>query len=79
MSLTSPVPNANGIAHTALGQPCFLCGKILGDPAIFWMGATAEIYLHPLCVMPLFVCLGRDVHEWSNPDYYRRRALELQP
>lgn len=73
MSITSPVPDEQGIAHSAVGMTCFLCGESLHDPAVFWMGVTGELYLHPACVLDLFVCLCRDLHEIRKPDYYKRR------
>ena len=76
MSITSPVHDpASGVAHTAVGQDCFLCGDRLSDPAVHWMGATGHIYLHPDCVLDLAVRMSRDVHEIRKPDYYRRRGL----
>jgi hypothetical protein len=72
VSLTSPVPDEQGVAHTAIGKTCFYCGQALSDPAVFWMGHDAELYLHPACVTDLFVRLARDVHEIACPDYYRR-------
>lgn len=69
MSITSPVPDEQGIAHTAVGQRCFLCGKNLRDPAVYWMGATGEIYLHADCVPDLAVRMFRDVHAIRKPDY----------
>jgi hypothetical protein len=68
VSITSPI-------HTAIGLRCFLCGGELHDPAVFWMGVTAEIYLHTDCVLDLAVRGFRDVHEIRNPDYYSRRRL----
>ena len=75
MSLTSPVPNLEtGIAHTAVGQPCFYCEVlIVTDPAVHWHGAIVSIYLHPACVFPLFIRLARDLHELERPDGYRSR------
>ena len=55
VSITSSEPNAHGIVHTATGQSCFLCGAELHDPAVFWNGETADIYLHPACVVDLAV------------------------
>jgi len=73
MSLTSPVPDPiSGIVLTALGQKCFFCGQRCSDPAIFWCGETADIYLHPRCVTDFTIRLHRDVHEHDRPDYYRR-------
>lgn len=42
---------------------CFYCGKAVGFPALFWMGLTGEIYLHPDCFQLLTVRLMRDLHE----------------
>jgi hypothetical protein len=75
VSITSPIPDQEGIVHTALGQTCFLCGSELHDPSVFWMGTTAEIYLHAECVPDLAVRMSRDVHEIRNPAYYTRRGL----
>ena len=76
MSLTSPVPDTQGIAHTATGQPCFLCGEALHDPAVFWAGMTAEIYLHPACVVELAVALFRDLSELKTQRKHDRRASD---
>lgn len=50
MSLTSPIPSAVGIAHSAVGLLCFFCGRPCRDPAVYWAGETGEIYLHSGCV-----------------------------
>lgn len=42
---------------------CFYCGKAVGFPALFWMGATGNVYLHPDCLQLLIVRLMRDLHE----------------
>jgi hypothetical protein len=73
VSLTSPVPDpGTGIVFTAVGQVCFYCGELLSDPAVHWSGFTAEVYLHPQCVVALAVRLGRDLHELAAPAYYAR-------
>ena len=73
MSLTSPVPNPEtGVAFTAVGQVCLYCGQPLSDPSVHWSGFTAEVYLHPGCVLALFVRLARDLHEIECPAYYQR-------
>jgi hypothetical protein len=73
VSLTSSVPDPeSGIAFTAIGKDCFYCLTPLSDPAVHWMGAAGDIYLHPRCVLDLFVRLARDVHECERPAYYRR-------
>jgi hypothetical protein len=72
VSITSPVPDAQGVAFTAVGRACFLCGQDLSDPAVYWMGATGDLYLHPDCVTKLFVVLARDLHEIQNPRFYGR-------
>jgi hypothetical protein len=76
VSLTSSVPDPEtGVAFTATGKSCSFCTRSLTDPAIHWMFADdAEIYLHEPCVWELFKRLGRDCHEATNPDYYRRRG-----
>jgi hypothetical protein len=78
MSLTSPIPDAGGTAYSAVGLSCFYCGEPLFDPAVYWMGHTGEIYLHPPCVLTLFVRLARDLHEIDCPIYYAaiRRGLQ---
>lgn len=73
MSLTSPIPDAQGLAFTAAGQPCFFCGEPCHDPVIHWAGACGSIYLHPDCALRWTVRLLRDVHECENPAYYARR------
>ena len=79
MSVTSPIPDENGIVHTALGRSCFVCASPCSDPAVHWHGSTGAIYLHPACVPALFTRLGRDVHETECPEYYRqvREGLRL--
>ena len=73
MSLTSSVPNEEGVVFSAVGLPCFYCERVLTDAALHWFGATGHIYLHPACFLPLFVRLARDLHELEHPDVYRRR------
>jgi hypothetical protein len=73
VSLTSPIPNARGVVFSATGLPCFFCGEALADPALHWMGVTADVYLHPACWPRLATRLFRDLHELENPDYYQRR------
>jgi hypothetical protein len=70
VSVTSPVPDENGIVWTAIGHACFLCHRPLSDPAVHWMGADAEIFLHPACTTDLAVRLFRDLHEIECPDHY---------
>lgn len=70
MSLTSPVPTAGGFAHVASGAECFYCGQPLHEPAVFWMGATGDVYLHPPCVVELTIRWYRDLHELRSPEYY---------
>ena len=72
MSLTSPIPDENGIAHSAVGLGCFYCYRPLEDPAIYWAGSSGEIYLHPPCVLALGIRLARDCHEVDAPELYRR-------
>jgi hypothetical protein len=78
VSVTSPIPDVNGIAHTALEQPCFYCGNACADPAVHWHGSTGAIYLHPACVWALFVRLARDIHETECPAYYRQVRAGLR-
>lgn len=74
MSLTSPIPDGQGIAHTAIGQVCFACHiNIDSDPAMFWSGGTGEMYVHPACWPALAAGMFRDYHEATRPDYYKRR------
>jgi hypothetical protein len=75
VSLTSPIPDENGIAFTAVGRECLYCSGALSDPAVYWMGHGGEVYLHPACVTALAVRLFRDVHEVEKPTYYIRRGL----
>ena len=73
-SLTSPVPDSQGVAFSATGLPCFFCGKPLTDPSVHWAGHHGDhLYLHADCVLRLFVRLARDVHEIQKPSYYQRR------
>ena len=78
MSVTSPIPDENGFVFTAAGRNCFYCYAPLSDPAIFWMGATGDLYLHPRCVLDLFVRLARDVHESECPVYYGQIQAALR-
>jgi hypothetical protein len=77
VSVTSPIPDVNGVAFTAAGKECFYCGQRLSDPAIFWMGFGADIYLHDSCVFELFIRLGRDCHEIRCPDLCARLRRNL--
>lgn len=73
MTLTSQIPDGQGLAFTAIGQPCFYCWEACTDPAVYWVGSTGDVYLHPACLMEWMICLFRDVHEIKNPDHYERR------
>ncbi len=77
MSITSPIPDEQGIAHTAIGRVCFYCHEVLeSDPAQHWAGATGSIYIHANCFAPWFTAMARDNHEISKPTYYyARRGL----
>jgi len=75
VSITSPIPDEQGVVHTAIGQLCFLCEGELHDPAVYWSGTDVGIYLHPDCVLDLAVRMFRDVHEIRTPAYYARRGL----
>jgi hypothetical protein len=76
VSITSPVPDEQGIVHTAIGQVCFYCHQPLqGDPAQHWAGATGSIYIHAECFAPWFIAMARDNHEIRKPGYYARRSL----
>ena len=74
MSVTCPLPDSEGIVHTAGGEKCFFCGHATTDPAVHWAGETGEIFLHPDCTDRLLVRLARDRHEIDNDSYYTRRA-----
>lgn len=73
VSITRPIPDEHGIAHTAVGRACSFCGGLLQDPAVFWMLYDGELFLHPVCVFGLLIRLGRDVHEIEKPSYYADR------
>jgi len=46
---------------------CFYCGKVLDtDPAINWIGQTAEIYLHARCTIEFMLRISSDVHDWES-------------
>jgi hypothetical protein len=79
LSVTSPIPDENGIVHTALGQLCFYCESALSDPAVHWLGVSDSIFLHPTCVGPFSFRLRRNVDEIDRPEYYRamREGLRL--
>jgi len=68
MSLTGARPSdvSAGFIHTANGESCFYCGTALQDPALHWMGATGDIFLHPGCFVDLSTHLFRDLHEWQR-------------
>jgi hypothetical protein len=70
MSLTSS--DSTPYPTSAKGKRCFYCYDALDDPAVYWMGATSEIYLHPTCVAQLFIRLARDVHESECSAYYAK-------
>lgn len=42
---------------------CFHCYQLVVPPMVAWMGSTAEIVMHPACVVELAIRLFRDVHE----------------
>jgi len=44
-------------------KECFYCYKKFGEIAIFWMGNSSDLWLHPNCVLKLAVRMFRDVHE----------------
>lgn len=75
MSLTggSHLHVFEGYLHTAEGETCFYCGSPLHDPALYWMGATGDMYLHPGCWVDLSARLYRDLHEWQRQSrfYFR--------
>jgi len=73
MSITSPVPDEQGIAHTAVGHSCFFCGDSLTDPALHWAGATGDVFFHVKCWPRWNARMWRDFHEVDNPSYYERR------
>ena len=64
LSLTAQIPDPeSGLAFTAVGP---------ADPAVHWMGHDSDIFLHPRCVLDLFVRLARDVHETECTEHYRQ-------
>jgi hypothetical protein len=76
MSLTSPVPDADGVVVTAVGRACIYCERPMQDPAAAWSGPDCIIVVHADCVGLWFLRMGRDAHEIQNPAYYGRRARE---
>ena len=44
---------------------CFLCGKSVSLPCIFWLSNSTgnDLWLHPSCGASFILRLGRDVHE----------------
>jgi hypothetical protein len=75
VSITSPVPDKQGVAHSAVGLTCFYCGESTTDPALHWAGATGDVYVHPACWPRWNARMWRDYHELENPGYYARRGL----
>jgi hypothetical protein len=73
MSITSLIPDEQGIVHTATGRVCSFCGLPLTDPTLYWMLIDGELLLHRGCFDKLFVRLARDAHELDDPRYYERR------
>jgi len=83
--------SSNGIISLPhQGAQCFYCHEPIVPPALQWRGSTAEIWLHPDCLIPLAAGLFRDLHEVHraklkaipdvNPpgtDIERLRALDL--
>lgn len=62
------------------GGKCFYCHRVLGFPAIEWMGAE-EIFLHPECAVALAHGLLQDwknIHDgldaWKRAEESRRTA-----
>ena len=48
-------------------HPCFYCGEALdADPAIEWLGQTAQIFLHARCAIEFALRMFRDVHRWET-------------
>jgi hypothetical protein len=74
VSLTSPVPDDEGILTTAVGRACCYCELPLHDPAVVWHGPDGPVMVHGPCVAPWFLRLARDAHEIENPAYYARRV-----
>lgn len=58
-----------GACRTVIARECFYCGKELEYPRILWSGYTAEIWLHPDCVVLLNIRLCRDV--WESQTIYK--------
>lgn len=63
--VTRPIPESHDdpFGECAKGETCFLCGKIVHDPAILWSGMTGKIYLHGSCAISLSGKLINDVHQ----------------
>jgi hypothetical protein len=45
------------------GKECFYCYQPLGFPSLLWMGADANIFLHPECAREWMMKLMSDTHE----------------
>lgn len=57
------VHNEMPVHLAADGRICFHCYRDVTPPVVVWMGSTAEIVMHPECVVELAIRLFRDVHE----------------
>ena len=70
MALTGPdfwLPEQGGVMPTAVGQPCFRCGRRIGcDPAWTWAGETGQIFAHVPCIADLMVRIGFDITRWQQ-------------
>jgi hypothetical protein len=43
-------------------EECYYCGKEVKPPMVWWRG-NPDIFLHPECVIQLFIRMMKDVHE----------------
>lgn len=58
-------------SHVSLPKRCFLCGKKLSAPFVYWMGQDAcleteaqHLFLHPQCAIDIsvsLICDGKTV------------------
>lgn len=65
-SKNDPIPSNDDFCIERESHPCFYCGEALdADPALEWLGQTAQIFLHAQCAVDLTLRLLNDVYRWE--------------
>ncbi len=52
-----------GDLHRFGDETCFYCHNPIGAQAVWWVGATGDIYLHTGCAIDLMIGISRDLFE----------------